>query len=552
MANGDVRTAISASPDVVEVNIQDSRSNATLAFCELTAPQQEELAREAWKVGLRALLTAYSQAQEARLTEIGVTLREDLDRELKAHVERTERAVLDALGRYLDPENGQLHVLLSEGGALAQQLRRHVGADGSVLADTLAKLVGENSVLFRKLSPTESGGLVQVLATAVEGVLQSEHGQLQKALDPSSGDGAMAKLVRALQETVRLAGSDQAERLKAALSVLDANDPTSPLSQMRKETQQAREALLQAINPAAENSPLALLQRTLTLALQEHTKNQQETLAAARKEQLEFQQEMRESIQRIELRRTDLSRTSRGGVVFQDAAVEAVQHMLGGAFLVEDTGNVVGTRANCKTGDALITFPPDHGFAGSKVVIEAKRDKTYGVSRALVELAQARENRGACAGIFVMARSHAPAGFPRFVRYGVDVLVVWDEEDPSSDLTLEAALMVGVALATRRSPKADDADLQALARIEQRVAQEVERLERIRDAAEKIRKQTETIEKEVATGSKKLGSIVKDAKKTLAALDVELDDDELERETPVEFPEQCERLGLPAMTGTDK
>ncbi|MBK8997352.1 MAG: hypothetical protein IPM35_16610 [Myxococcales bacterium] len=552
MASDELRTTVSASADLVEVSIRDARPNAAEAFSELTDAQQDELAREAWKVGLRALLTAYSQAQEARLSEIGETLREDLDRELKAHVERTERAVIDALGRYLDPENGQLHLLLSEDGVLAQQLRRHVGIDGSVLAETLARTVGENSPLFRKLSPTESDGLVQVLASAVQGVLKAEHGELQKAMDPTSSDGAMAKLVRALQETVKVAGSDQAERLKAALAVLDANDPMSPLSQMRKETQKAREELLRAMNPAAENSPLALLQKTLTHALQEHVKYQQETLATARKEQLEFQQEIREAVQRIELKRTEFSRTSRGGVVFQDAVVETVQHMLGGAFLVEDTGNVVGIRANCKTGDALITFPPDHGFAGAKVVIEAKRDKTYGVSRALEELAQARENRGACAGIFVMARGHAPAGFPRFVRYGVDVLVVWDEEDPASDLALEAALMVGAALATRRSPKADDGDLQALAKIEQRIAQEVERLERIRDAAGKIRKQADAIEKEATTGTKKLGNIVKDAKKTLAALDVELSDEAIERESPIALPEVgAPESGRAAKTGSD-
>lgn len=68
---------------------------------------------------------------------------------------------------------------------------------------------------------------------------------------------------------------------------------------------------------------------------------------------------------------------------------------------------------------------------------------------ALDELRDARANRDAGSGVFVLARSHVRPGFAPFARYGQDVLVVWDHEDPSSDARLEAALMLGVALAVR-------------------------------------------------------------------------------------------------------
>ena len=44
-------------------------------------------------------------------------------------------------------------------------------------------------------------------------------------------------------------------------------------------------------------------------------------------------------------------------------------------YIVETTGNVVGLRPNCKVGDVVIQFPADHAFAGSRVVVEAQRDR---------------------------------------------------------------------------------------------------------------------------------------------------------------------------------
>jgi hypothetical protein len=55
------------------------------------------------------------------------------------------------------------------------------------------------------------------------------------------------------------AESDQAQQIKLALKQLDANDEQSLLSQLRRDMATARGELLRAINPAHEDSPLALL-----------------------------------------------------------------------------------------------------------------------------------------------------------------------------------------------------------------------------------------------------------------------------------------------------
>jgi hypothetical protein len=523
----------------VDVAVSDPRPDTLKTFEALSAPQREQLAHDAWHVGLRALMNAYRQAEEARLEDIGKTLSNDLDEQLRQHADAQEKAIKTALGRYFDPEGGELGTRLrqfmGDEGVLVHLLQQHLGPRNSVLVETLTKHVGEQSPLFRRLSPTDSEGLVCILGERLRHVLQEEHGEFQKALNPLQEGGAVGLFIGRLREELKRAEDDQAKQLKIALAALDTTEEGSLLNQLRRDTQQARTELLQAINPAREGSPLAIIKTSLCELLAQYATTTQERLEAAQKQNAEFQRDVRDAVQRIETRRREDQRSVRGGGVFEDAVAEFTQNHLGsGGYIVETTGNVVGLRPNCKVGDLVIEFPADHAFAGNRVVIEAKRDKSYTLSRALDEIATARKNRDAGAGIFVLARSHASAGFPTFSRYGRDIIVLWDDEAPSSDPYLQAALMLALGLATRNKSTVDEGDLQALQGVEQRLVQELKRLDKIRKAAETIRKQADAIDKEVATGEGKLGKILEDARKTLTALNVELRDEELERVSPIE------------------
>lgn len=93
--------------------------------------------------------------------------------------------------------------------------------------------------------------------------------------------------------------------------------------------------------------------------------------------------------------------------------------------------------------------------------------------------------------------------------------------------------MVALGLLTRSKAQVDAGDLHALQSIEQRLVKELERLDKIRKAADAIRRQVDAIDQEVATGQKKVGKLVADAKKTLTALNIELRDEQEERESPL-------------------
>jgi hypothetical protein len=539
MTHPSLSTQVHATPESVEVALVDARADAVQTFEALTAPQQEQLAHDAWHVGLRALCNAYRQAEEARLKDIGANLVQDVDEQLRAHAELQEKALTQALARYFDPESGELGTRLQQfigdEGALARLLEQQLGPRNSVLVETLSQHIGEQSPLFKKLSPTDSEGLIAVLSERLRLVLQQEHSDFQKALDPINQDGAIAKFLERLKQELKQAEDDQAKQLKLAMAALDTTKEDSLLNQLRRETQTARAELLKAINPAAEGSPLAIIQSALTDLLAEHTKSQKEQLEEARKQNAEFQRDVRESIQRIDARRREEQRSTRGGAPFEDLVAAFVQRHFGGqGYVVDATGNVVGLRPNCKVGDVVIELPRDHTFGGSRVVVEAKRDRSFTVTRALEEISTARKNRSANAGLFVLARSHAGPGFPSFARYGHDVLLTWDDEDPSSDSYLVAAVTVALALATRTKSNADEGDLQALQGIEQRIVTEVKRLDKIRDAAKSIKRQADIIEKHVDRGEGKLNALVDDAKRTLTALNVELRDEEAERDAPIE------------------
>ncbi len=538
MTHRGIQAQVTLTDSKVAICLEDIRSESLEIFENLSAGQRATLSEDAWSIGLRALMTAYRQAEEARLTDIGRTLVEDIDKYLRTHAESQEKALTAEMRRYFDPNDGELGArmkqFLGNEGILVHLLEKHLAADNSVLASTLSSHVGKQSPLFKLLSPTDSEGLVHLMSERLEGVLQEEHGEFLKALDPHREDGALGKMLKNLRDEMKQARDDESAQLKIALQALDTGKEDSLLNQMRRETQKAREDLLKAINPAAENSPLAIIKTSLTTLLSEHMKTMEERLEAERKENTEHRRLMQESIQRIEARRREEARSSRGGAPFEEAVAAFAQRMIGASgYVVDSVGDTTGLRPNCKVGDVVIGFPREHAFAEARVVLEAKRDKSYTVSKALAELEVARKNRDAQVGIFVLATSHAQPGFQTFARYGRDVLVLWNDQDPGTDSHFEAALMLGLALAQRTKCMADEGDVNALREVAERLEAEVKRLATIQSHAESIKKKAEAIEKEARVGDKKLCKILDDTKLTLTALNVELNDEAVERADPI-------------------
>src|SRR6202035_6069137 len=89
---------LTATAEEVVAHVADRRPESLALFGELAEGQQEQLAIDAWTVGLRALSNAYTQAQEARFQDVGKALVEDIDRQLKAHVTSQQVTIASVLG----------------------------------------------------------------------------------------------------------------------------------------------------------------------------------------------------------------------------------------------------------------------------------------------------------------------------------------------------------------------------------------------------------------------------------------------------------------------
>lgn len=536
-----IDVSVVTSSEVVAAEIRDRRSDSTHLFHDLNERQREELAVDAWSIGLRALSNAYSQAQEARLQDVGTALISDVDRQLQAHVAQQQETIAAVLSRFFDPKDGQvmqrLDAFVDDQGVLARLLEKYLSPNNSMLSQTLARQVGEASPLFKKLSPTESEGLVQVLEVQLRQVMADEHDELVRALDPLAEDGAVSRFLKSLREELKGADEDRAKQLESALAALNANDEDSLISRLVRESNRARQMLMNAVNPDAPDSPMAIMKSSLTALLKEHSVQQSTLLEQQQERQKKFEGEVREALTRLETRRAMDQKTPRGGLDFEDGVAAFVAAAVrGGPCLVEVSGNATGVLARCKKGDVVVRFTTESAFSGSAVVFEAKRDASYTTQRALDELDAARKNRGATAGVFVMAKSHAPETFPRFARYGNNVLAVWDDQDPSSDPYLHAAVLLGVGLVTRSKTAGDVGDITAIHDLESRIENELNRLAKMEKHNESIKKSADNISEEIRKAQKALDLMLRNAKTTLRALNIELAEEAAEKASPIALP----------------
>jgi hypothetical protein len=363
------------------------------------------------------------------------------------------------------------------------------------------------------------------------------HAELVRALDPLAENGAVARFLKSLRDELKGADEDRAKQLASALNALNANDQNSLINRLVRETNIARQAVLHAVNPDAPDSAMAIMKQTLTTLLKEHSRSQAELLKMQQERQERFENEVRDALVRLESKRAQDQKSPRAGFDFEDAVIEFVTSAVRGApCVVEATGNTAGLRNRCKKGDLVVRFTEESAFEGAGVVFEAKRDASYTAQKALAELDTARANREAGAGVFVMARSHAPDGLPTFARFGSNVLVVWDESNAAGDAYLHAAILLGLGLATRGRTMGRQADLEALRDVEGRIEDELRRLEKMEKHNEGIRKNSDGIADEIRKAQRQLDVLLRKARSTLTALNIELHDEALEQANPISLP----------------
>jgi hypothetical protein len=471
----------------LDLRIEDRDVIAALSnYAE--GPARDEYALEALKIGVLALRRAatsfdadYIQRETSRLLE---SLRTSLDDHARGAHERLNHS----LKEYFDPQDGRfsqrVKSLTADDGDLARLLSGQLDGDDSRLSKTLLSHLGENSPLLKWLSPDQSQGLLAALKGNVETQLQQQREKLMREFSLDNTDGALCRLVKELTSKHGDLSKDIQTKIDVVVKEFSLDEENSALSRLVKNVDRAQRTITSEFSLDNEQSALRRLKSELTTILEAHVKTNSE-----------FQEEVKVALAKLVTRRETELRSTTHGATFEDAVYVFVeQDAQRRGDIAEKTGGGTGLIKNCKIGDAVVTLGPDCAAAGARIVIEAKEEGRYTLRTAQEEMEQARKNRDAQQGVFVFSKRTTPSLEP-LARYGSDVYVVWDAENPASDAFFKAALEISRALCIRSHAAADrvSVDFTPIDRAIYDIEKRVQNLDQVRTSAETIKSSSEKI-----------------------------------------------------------
>jgi hypothetical protein len=110
---------------------------------------------------------------------------------------------------------------------------------------------------------------------------------------------------------------------------------------------------------------------------------------------------------------------------------------------------------------------------------------------------------------------------------------------------------------TRSKTVGDAGDVTAIQDLESRIEHELDRLGKMEKHNESIKKSADNISEEIRKAQKALDLMLRNAKSTLRALNIELTEEAAERASPIFLPSGLPKardavLELPRKTGTDE
>jgi len=375
-------------------------------------PPRLRFAANALRIGILSLKQAEGRIDVETIRHEAEHLLGELSRFLDEHQEEVSRRISTSLKEYFDPESGRfterVNRLVADDGELASFMAGQIGEENSRLASTLASHVGATSPIMQLLSPDNTEGFLETLGGKIDEQLSSSR--------------------------------------KTILDEFSLDKEQSALSQLVKRVEKSQGSIADEFSLDNEASALSRMKRELERVLKDH-----------RQESLTFRSEVLEKLAAVVSRREEAQRSTRHGGEFEDQVREfcALECQKRGDIL-EDKSNAPGVIKNCKVGDLVIQLGPDSAAAGARITIEVKESASYTLRKALDELDTARKNRAASVGVFVCSAATRPENQPPLARYGCDIVVVWDKDEPTTDVYLEAALTIARAISTQRASGASE------------------------------------------------------------------------------------------------
>jgi len=462
--------------------------------------ERDAHALSALRLGVLALKQARGKVDANTLRHEGGRLLADVQMALSEHRTVLDRTLIGVLKEYFDPESGRFNErvqrLLKKDGDLEALLSRKITNADSEMCRTLAVFFGENSPLVRLLSPGDSNEFIASLRTVVSTELDGQRAHVLREFSLDNKESALSRLIGELTDKNGLLRMELQERIDALVKQFSFDDEQSALSRMSRTIATTNDAISKHLTLDDTDSALSRLRRELM-----------DVIGKQGEASRSFQEEVRVTLEKMQSRRQEAAKSTRHGLDFEAAVFEAVQSE---AQRLKDIAAAVGNKPglinHCKKGDAILTLGPEAAAPGATVVIEAKEDASYDLSKALEEIDVARRNRQSESGLFVFSGKTAPKNLEPLARYGNDVIVVWDAEDAATDINLRLGLSVARALCTRMALEREHAevDFTAIDASIQEIAKQVELLGEIRTWTETIRSNSDKILDRLRISTEKL------------------------------------------------
>lgn len=490
--------------------------------CELMKHSEGEardlFAMSSLRLGVLALRQATGTVDADSMRREGERLMNSVRSALTEHADTTLRGVSNSLQKYFDATDGELpqriNRLVSRDGELEQLLARHVGDDGSTLAGTLKQHIGEDSPLLKMLSPEQSNGVLALLGETVETSLEGHRKVILGQFSLDDKESALSRLVKELTDENGRLRKELAEDVEAVRREFSLDNEDGALSRLVARVEAANSTIMNEFSRDNENSAINRMSNLLeqmhssirdSLSLDREDsplsrlRNElRKTIDAMAESNTSFQSDVRASLEALNAKREEAERSTRHGLNYEDELGDFLQieaRRLNDVF--ERTTGSSGAISRCKVGDHVIQLGPDSGAPGSRMVFEAKGDKSYDVTKALNELRTARENREAGVGLMVFTPDAAPDGLEIINRWGDDIIVVWDAENRESDVFLRAAVSLAraIVVADRRAQEGSAADFHEMENAVNAIVRDTEMLSQIQTLATTVKNNGEKIVK---------------------------------------------------------
>jgi len=509
------------NPSIVSFVVSDPE--VLLALSEYPdGPARTNFLVTALRVGVLSLKAARGTLDSDTLRREGTRLMEELGNRLNLWRGKFEERVTGSLAHYFDPQQGtfmdRLHRLTKADGDLATVVRQQVEEGKTGLSRVFEQFIGENSQLFRMLDPSGDNQLVASLQRTLGAVVEDQNKAILSQFSLDNKDSALVRFLGELTAKYGDLNSALSRDMQAIVAEFSLDSEDSALSRLVSRVETAQRSLTAELSLDNEDSALQRLQRML----REHYQTLQ-------RQQTDLSAKLEAAIQSMNARREESAKSTRHGLEFESTLGEHLRSLVQvSGDILEETASTTGMRPNCKVGDYVLTIGPEKMAAGARIVIEAKENSSYDLSRTMDEAHTARANRQADVCVFVHSVKTAPSSIPTFQRYGSDIVVKWDADDDALDVWLQAALMVATALSVRAAThnQRDAASFEQIDKAIEKIRKCIESFEEIntsaktaKTAAEKILNRAgliqESLSAQVETIVRAVGNVKEDSSERL-------------------------------------